>query len=219
MAEHSGDSELKRQLIFYGAYHNNPINIIVHIIFVPVILWTAQIIISAVPVPNFMPLCSYYINDYLQFDLGLPAMLTAMYIAFYYSLEPVAAFLYTPQIVLSLLTSTAVARDQERVIYAVGLHIFAWAAQILSHGVAEGRSPALMDNLVGAVALAPFFVHIEILFYLGYRPELHKAVKAGINQELARIKAAEAQKKGSPDQKFAEVPEKSAVAEKQGAKA
>jgi 2-hydroxy fatty acid dioxygenase len=203
-----------------------------------------------------MPLCSYYINDYLQFDLGLPAMLTAMYIAFYYSLEPVAAvrlltthhsyedaqtlcfqqFLYTPQIVLSLLTSTAVARDQERVIYAVGLHIFAWAAQILSHGVAEGRSPALMDNLVGgvypshsdrarthvgtaAVALAPFFVHIEILFYLGYRPELHKAVKAGINQELARIKAAEAQKKGSPDQKFAEVPEKSAVAEKQGAKA
>lgn len=27
------------QLTFYGAYHNNPINITIHEIFVPILLW------------------------------------------------------------------------------------------------------------------------------------------------------------------------------------
>jgi uncharacterized membrane protein YGL010W len=42
--------------------------------------------------------------------------------------------------------------------------------------------------------MAPFFVHIETLFYFGYKPDLHKRVQDGVEAEIARIKSAEAEK-------------------------
>ena len=32
---------------------------------------------------------------------------------------------------------------------AVTVHVLCWIAQFLGHGLAEGRAPALLDNLVG----------------------------------------------------------------------
>jgi len=66
--------------------------------------------------------------------------------------------------------------------WALGLHIFSWLAQFVGHGVFEGRAPALMDNLVQALFLAPFFVWLEFLFAMGYRPEL----KARLNEAVAK---------------------------------
>ena len=46
-----------------------------------------------------------------------------------------------------------------------------------------------------AVVLAPFFVHLELLFkFFGYNPSLQKSVHQGITEEIARIKAAEGKK-------------------------
>ena len=42
-----------------------------------------------------------------------------------------------------------------------------------------------------AVVLAPFFVHLEVLFALGYRPQLHNELKKSIDEEIARVKKAE----------------------------
>lgn len=42
--------------------------------------------------------------------------------------------------------------------------------------------------------LAPFFVHLEILFKFGYNPPLQKSVHQGITEEIARIKAVEGKK-------------------------
>eukprot|EP00959_Pyramimonas_sp_CCMP1952_P418895 8775069-Pyramimonas_sp.AAC.2 len=50
------------------------------------------------------------------------------------------------------------------------------------HAVFERRKPALMDSLVQAFAMAPLFVHMEVLFWMGYRP----ALQARIAQEVAR---------------------------------
>lgn len=49
--------------------------------------------------------------------------------------------------------------------------------------------------LCTALVLAPFFVHVELLFRLGYRPEFQKALHNDIGQEIARIKKAEGDKK------------------------
>lgn len=46
-----------------------------------------------------------------------------------------------------------------------------------------------------ALVLAPFFVHLEILFGLGYRPELHKDIQNGVGLEIAKIRKAEGDKK------------------------
>ena len=40
-----------------------------------------------------------------------------------------------------------------------------------------------------AVVLAPFFVHLEILFRLGFSPSLQKDVHAGITEEIRKIKS------------------------------
>lgn len=42
-----------------------------------------------------------------------------------------------------------------------------------------------------AVVLAPFFVHLELLFKAGYRPQLHHDIKNGVGKEIARIKKLE----------------------------
>lgn len=67
---------------------------------------------------------------------------------------------------------------------AIVLHIFSWIMQVVAHGLYEGRAPALTENLVQSIALAPFFVFLEFLFWLGYRPSLQKRVNDRIVEAL-----------------------------------
>lgn len=113
--------------------------------------------------------------------------------------------------ILSLLTATAYSRTSAHITNAGLLHAVSWVAQFLGHGLAEGRAPALLDNILGgmyfisrpfvsakfpqAVVLAPFFVHLEILFGLGYRPEMHKHINNEIGKEIASIRKAEGDKR------------------------
>lgn len=58
------------------------------------------------------------------------------------------------------------------------------------------NSPITMSKpLATAVVLAPFFVHLEILFGLGYKPAMYKRVNNGIGKEITRIRKAEGDKK------------------------
>ncbi len=64
--------------------------------------------------------------------------------------------------------------------------------QFYGHGVHEGRSPALLDNLSQAVVMAPFFVYIETLMWAGLLPEFRKAVAPGVASSIAAWKASKA---------------------------
>ena len=46
-----------------------------------------------------------------------------------------------------------------------------------------------------ALVLAPFFVHLELLFPLGYKPELYKEINNLAAIELTRVRKLEAEKK------------------------
>lgn len=72
--------------------------------------------------------------------------------------------------------------------WALALFVFSWIAQFLGHGVFEGRAPTLLDNLVQALFLAPFFVWFEVLFYFGYRPELKSRLDKAIEQEIKKYR-------------------------------
>jgi 2-hydroxy fatty acid dioxygenase len=78
--------------------------------------------------------------------------------------------------------------------FALAGFLGCWIAQFLGHGVFEGRAPALLDNIFQAFFLAPLFVWLEILFALGYRPELksriEKLVKSDVEKFQAEKKAA-----------------------------
>lgn len=46
----------------------------------------------------------------------------------------------------------------------------------------------LTQSLTIALVLAPFFVHLEILFACGYRPEFHRAIVNGVGHELLKYR-------------------------------
>ncbi|KAI5056480.1 hypothetical protein GOP47_0028298 [Adiantum capillus-veneris] len=68
-----------------------------------------------------------------------------------------------------------------------------WTSQFIGHGVFEGRSPALLDNLSQALFMAPFFVLLEVLQtafnyepYPGFRRNVQAKVKANITAWRAK---------------------------------
>lgn len=80
--------------------------------------------------------------------------------------------------------------------YAVGIHVVSWLAQFVGHGKFEGRAPALLDNLVQALLLAPLFVWMEILFFFGYRRELKQRMDKNVEVEIEKFRKEKEQKKG-----------------------
>lgn len=83
--------------------------------------------------------------------------------------------------------------------------------QFIGHGVFEKRAPALLDNLAGgtwsyrtnrssltiskALILAPFFVHLEMLFAVGYRKDMHKELNNAVGVQIAQFRKKEGDKK------------------------
>jgi uncharacterized membrane protein YGL010W len=77
---------------------------------------------------------------------------------------------------------------------ALVVHVVSWIAQFIGHGKFEGRAPALFDNLFQAFFLAPLFVWLELLFMVGYRPELKKRVDKAVEVEIAKFREQKAKK-------------------------
>jgi len=131
----------------------------------------------------------------LPANLGTIACL--VYLTLYVLMEPVAGAMLAPL----LLGGTAYANHltstygMKANYIAIGVHVGSWIAQFLGHGVFEGRAPALLDNLVQAIFLAPFFVWIEVLFMFGYRPELKSRLDNAVQQEITKFRAGR-EKKG-----------------------
>eukprot|EP00331_Platyophrya_macrostoma_P004207 CAMPEP_0176419924 /NCGR_PEP_ID=MMETSP0127-20121128/8323_1 /TAXON_ID=938130 /ORGANISM="Platyophrya macrostoma, Strain WH" /LENGTH=130 /DNA_ID=CAMNT_0017800467 /DNA_START=224 /DNA_END=616 /DNA_ORIENTATION=+ len=75
----------------------------------------------------------------------------------------------------------------------VALHIVGWLAQFVGHGVFEGRAPALLDNLL-QVFVAPDFVVIEVMFMLGYKPEVQREAHKMIDRNIADYRASKSKK-------------------------
>ena len=105
-------------------------------------------------------------------------------------MEPVAGGLLAPL----LLAGTAYS-DHLTTKYGVtanywagGIFVSSWVAQFIGHGVFEGRAPALLDNLVQALVLAPFFVWMEVLFSFGFRPELKSRVDSAVEKEVEKYR-------------------------------
>lgn len=76
----------------------------------------------------------------------------------------------------------------------IALQVVSWTAQFIGHGKFEGRAPALLDNLFQAIFLAPLFVWLELLFIVGYRPELKNRVDKAVRVEIAKFREQKAKK-------------------------
>ncbi|TPX59922.1 hypothetical protein PhCBS80983_g02111 [Powellomyces hirtus] len=158
-------------------------NQLVHIVFVPTILWSAQVWLTQTGAITDWSL------SYL-WPLNLAFILTVMYNVYYIILDPIAGTLYAPVLFgLCHYANVFAAKDQvfglSPQMAATAIHLSSWIMQFAGHGFAEGRAPALLDNLLQALVLAPFFVWIEVLFRLGYRPQLRNDLQKSVDDAIA----------------------------------
>ncbi|PWY69896.1 DUF962 domain protein [Aspergillus eucalypticola CBS 122712] len=178
---------LEKQLLFYGAYHNNPVNVAIHITCVPILLFTG--IALASNTPAFVNLPDVLQIQNLPPNLGTIAAI--IYSTFYILLEPVAGALVAPLIIAGAAWANHLlaTNGNSANYWFAGIHVVSWLAQFVGHGAFERRAPALLDNLVQALLLAPLFVWMEVLFFFGYRPELKARYDQNVEKEIAAFKA------------------------------
>jgi len=181
---------LEDQLVFYGKYHHTKGNIAIHMIGVPILITT--FFLFGTNSPTLIPLPSYLTIPNLPLNFG--TICAIIWSSCYVLLEPVAGSILS----LLLLAATAFSKHYTTVApvlaneIAISLHILSWIAQFYGHSHFEGRAPALFDNLLGAIILAPFFVWMEILFAFGYRPELKARVEKMVQEDVAKLNAGKA---------------------------
>jgi len=181
---------LRQQLSFYGAYHNNHVNVLIHTLFVPIILFTALVMVSplsssyetTVTVPGLMS---------TTLVVNFPLIYVTITGLYYIMLEPVAGASFFCVMLMMWLgaTNMFVTMGTRACYLALAIHVIGWIAQFLGHGVFEGRKPALLDNLIQSIVLAPLFVWLHILFFVGYRRGLQHDISVEVEKRLKTLKA------------------------------
>jgi len=200
--------DLEGALGFYGSYHNNRMNQIIHVIFVPCIVWSAMVIFNYVSLDivvghhiypfgeksNTLHPLIKYVNE--RIVLGGGTALCVGLSAYYLKLTRFPALTYD---VLLFLMCVSAGHFFQTVsgawMYALALHVFAWYMQIHpGHGIFEKRAAALTDNFFGGLALGPLFAWFEVLFWCGWNPELRARIQKKIDKNIQDWK--QSQKKG-----------------------
>ncbi len=184
----------------------------IHIVCVPMILMTSFLlvrdlgycfsgellkIVQGTNTPSLVPMPSWLVIPNLPPNLGTIA--TLIYATLYILMEPVAGGLLAPLLLAGTAYSDCLTSKYGATAnyWAMGIFVSSWVAQFIGHGVFEGRAPALLDNLVQALILAPFFVWMEILFAIGYRPELKSRVDSAVEKEVEKYRNSRGQSNGS----------------------
>ncbi|KAF9132256.1 hypothetical protein BGW39_000508 [Mortierella sp. 14UC] len=72
------------------------------------------------------------------------------------------------------------------------IHVLSWLAQFIGHGVYEKRAPKLTESVVQAAVLGPYFILWEVLFFLGYKPQLKKELDILVKADIAAFRARKA---------------------------
>lgn len=128
----------------------------------------------------------------LNLPLNLGTLAAVTYSTLYLLLSPNLAGVSVTPIVMSFaaLSNKLMGKYNRSKVntIAIAVHIVSWIAQFVGHGKYEGRKPALLDNLVQALFLAPLFVWYEILFKLGLYKKLQKEVEVGVEEQVAKLK-------------------------------
>uniref|UniRef100_A0A7N1A6G4 YGL010w-like protein n=1 Tax=Kalanchoe fedtschenkoi TaxID=63787 RepID=A0A7N1A6G4_KALFE len=190
--------DLERHFAFYGAYHSNPVNILIHMIFVWPIFFTSLILFYFTPPLLSIPIIPAGFALPLVFNFGF--LFASAYAAFYVCLDKKAGALgalicFGCWVGASLIASHLGYSLAWKVVLAAQL--FCWTGQFIGHGVFEKRAPALLDNLVQAFLMAPFFVLLEALqsfFHYEPYPGFHARVDAAIQADIKEWQAKKQKK-------------------------
>lgn len=147
----------------------NPTNVKIHMLCIPQILFSGLIAASYIPFWHKSPYCNagwagIVIYQLYYLILDLEAGLIAL------------PFLFGVGFLSNYIHENF--RDQASTIIVGTLivHFVNWAAQFYGHFHYEGNAPAVFDNLVQPLVLAPYFVIFEWMFIFKHRLPLKKKI-------------------------------------------
>ncbi|RUO58738.1 DUF962 domain-containing protein [Pseudidiomarina insulisalsae] len=155
----------------YAAYHRDQRNILTHLAGIPMIVIAIQILLS---------------RPYWTFDgwFITPAVVVAVLASlFYLKLDLTMGVLMAVLLALTVLLGNEVASltTAAWLSWGIGLFVVGWIFQFIGHYF-EGRKPAFVDDLMG-LAIGPLFVVAEVVFKLGGKKELHRAIEARFEEK------------------------------------
>nr|AFK35600.1 unknown [Lotus japonicus] len=183
--------DLEKHFAFYGAYHSNPVNIAIHVLFVWPIFFSALLILYFIPPFFNLPNLEFFLwgnHVILVWNVGF--LVALIYAVFYAALDLKAGSLAALLCAACWVGSSFVASQLGLPLawkVVLVIQIVCWIGQFIGHGVFEKRAPALLDNLIQAFVMAPFFVLLEVLQTLfGYEPYpgFHSIVQAEIEANI-----------------------------------
>jgi uncharacterized membrane protein YGL010W len=156
---------LEHQMAFYAAYHRDARNRATHFFGVPAIMLSL-----------FIPL-SWLRAEIAGFSISAAMLLAAAVLLYYFLLDVAlaAAMLFVTGILLWAAQEIASLGKLQGWLWFAVLFSGGWIVQLIGHYF-EGRRPALTENLF-QVFIAPIFLCAEVLFALGYKPELRAKIE------------------------------------------
>ncbi|KAG7377521.1 hypothetical protein PHYPSEUDO_011514 [Phytophthora pseudosyringae] len=188
--------DLEKQVTFYLSYHDNKVNQCIHLACIWPIFVSGLLILAhtqpLVETPALVASLPY--GEFVLFNYS--AVMAAVYMLWYVALDVYAGSLGAAIVALSFVSVNffvvegAKAWGVHSMHVALTVHAAAWILQFIGHGVFERRKPALFDSLDQALITAPMFVLLEILFPLGYRPDLYQRVMKQVRVNVKNFQAS-----------------------------
>jgi len=190
--------DLKKQFTFYASYHNQPVNVLIHLLCIWPILATACLMLQYTPAFMATPDWLSSIPSFQHVKINASFVAICIYVACYLVMEPFVGGCATV-LLCFILGQTASLVDANTVVLghpvwkvALAIHITGWILQFIGHGVFEGRAPALLDSLDQAFLTAPLFVFMEVFFFFGYRPSFHAEIMQVVQQNVEEFRKRKA---------------------------
>jgi len=187
--------DLASELTFYSAFHTDIRNVAIHVVFVPLIVWTAMFYVAYVPLPQTT---FRVFHKPINFAHILAAAFSIFHIRCDAALGALAALLWWAMAISATWAidtfetcadKATTPRGKPKAKWSYGtcamisglVHVLSWYMQLHpGHAIFEGRKPALVDAMYQSFSVAPLFVFFEGAFALGYRPELAQLVHEGV---------------------------------------
>ncbi len=146
------------QLSTYKSVHLNPQNIKTHFIGVPMIIWSAFLMLGTI---RF---------DWQDYQISVAMILTVLVLGYYMALHMRLALGLVLFILPVLYTSEQVVHTSHPFIIAISIFVIGWVMQFIGHHY-EKAKPAFMDDL-NQLLIGPFFLMAELYFMMGLEKNL-----------------------------------------------
>ena len=194
-SEERGFFDLKKQFIFYAAYHNQPVNVAIHLFCIWNLVWSALALQHYAPVFMDTPSVLAKIPLLGTMPINIALVTTMIYVVTYVLMDPIARtvgallILYLNQWTGQLVAAGAPVMGFPLWQPLLAFHLFMWIVQFIGHFVFEGRAPALLESWDQALITAPLFVILEVFFFFGYRRNFYNECMVEVKKEISAFKA------------------------------